>query len=183
MNLTSPFEMHVIIPQQYAITSHPYCNILSLSLQHFQRKVQGWAKESKTKPPEESTPVKRRKRAIEKLWRSYRGDAARIIDLVRSSITAETTGEVSKVVDVILKDPDVAVLQIKNRFTEKYNSAESAGYRNLSISLIIVDSFTMSRGVDAHLCELQIGLRPFEFLKKFLHGHQRYVQFRDARAE
>lgn len=85
--------------------------------------------------------------------------------------------------DFILSDPDVAVLQIKNRFTEKYDSAGSAGYRNLSISLIIVDSFTMSRGVDAHLCELQIGLKPFEFLKHFLDGHKRYVQFRDARAE
>ena len=128
-------------------------------------------------------PVKRRKRAIEKLWRSYRGDGARLIDLVRSTIEVETTADLSKCLKEILNDPGVAVLQIKNRFSERYNSKESAGYRNLSLSLLVVDQFTMSRGVDAHVCELQLGLEAFEYLKKRLDGHKRYVKFRDRRAE
>jgi hypothetical protein len=149
---------------------------------HFQRKVKGWAVSCEG-THFKYVPVKRRKRAIEKLWRSYRGDGARLIDLVRSTIEVETTADLGKCLKEILNDPGVAVLQIKNRFSERYNSKESAGYRNLSLSLLVVDQFTMFRGVDAHVCELQLGLEAFEYLKKRLDGHKRYVKFRDRRAE
>ena len=62
---------------------------------HFQKKVKGWAVSCEG-THFKFVPVKRRKRAIEKLWRSYRGDRARLIDLVRSTIEVETTADLSK---------------------------------------------------------------------------------------
>ena len=149
---------------------------------HFQ--VERWSTACKGKLPDSQQLVaKRRKRAIQELWRTYRGDAARLIDLCRSSITVETTEDLAACLKAILEDPECAVLQIKNRFTASHDSRTTAGYRNVSLSLIIVDRFTMTQGIDAHVCELQLGFGPFEFLKKFLNGHRRYVEFRDARAE
>lgn len=149
---------------------------------HFQGKVQHWASQCNGLAAG-SLPVKRRKRAIQKLWRTYRGDAARLIDFCRSSIEIKDPEGLVKCLEVILSDPECAVLQIKNRLTEKHDSSTTAGYRNVSLSLIIVNHFTMIQGVDCHVCELQLGLSSFEYLKHFLDGHKRYVQFRDARAE
>jgi hypothetical protein len=75
-----------------------------------------------------------------------------------------------------------AILQVKNRLSPQYNSAASAGYRNVSISLVVVDHFTMALHVDSHVCELQLGIKQVDDLKK-AGGHANYVQWRDAKAE
>lgn len=150
---------------------------------HFQEKLKYWAGEAGGSLPSSDLPVKRRRRAIEKLWRTYGGDAARLIDLCRGAIRLETPADLARCVQLILEDPHCGVLQIKNRLTKKHNPLSSAGYRNVSLSLIIVDEYTMSRGIDAHVCELQLGLGPFEDLKYYLDGHARYVKFRNSRAE
>ena len=73
-------------------------------------------------------PVKRRARAIEKLFRSYHGDPGWLIDLVRASITFETLESLLTCFERIRADARIAILQIKNRFDLEFDSAESAGY-------------------------------------------------------
>jgi hypothetical protein len=70
----------------------------------------------------------------------------------------------------------------RNRFDLGYDSKFSAGYRNLAINLLVADRFTVENGVQHHICELQLGLAAFDQLKNG-HGHRRYVQWRDARAD
>ena len=93
----------------------------------------------------------------------------------------------------IYADETVDILNIKNRFDLNYDSAASAGYRNVSISMVLVDQYTMQHSVDGHICELQLGLQPIHDIRdaatdevdaagNHTTGHQRYVQWRDALA-
>jgi hypothetical protein len=57
------------------------------------------------------------------------------------------------------------VLRIKNRLDPDYDSARSAGYRDVGVNLRVVTPETRALGVDAHVCELQLLLRRFAELK------------------
>ena len=83
----------------------------------------------------------------------------------------------------IRDDTTVAVLNVKNRLAMDYDSSASAGYRNVALSLLVVDKFTVSKGVEHHICELQLGLDAMDACKKEIGGHRNYVKWRDARAE
>lgn len=148
---------------------------------HFQGLVLQWA-EGLGGAVVHSSPVKRRARAIEKLHRSYHGDPGWIIDLVRASISFETLDALLWCVQRLVDDPTVAILQVKNRFDPDYNSADSAGYRNLSISFVVVDAVTMGLKVEHHICELQLGLAAIDAFKNDT-GHDKYVRWRNMRAE
>ena len=50
----------------------------------------------------------------------------------------------------------MAVLQVKNRLEPEYDASKSAGYRNVALSLVVCDRHTMLRGVEHHICELQV---------------------------
>ena len=154
---------------------------------HFQDIVAGWADNTNcivafSGATVHTCSVKRRTRAIEKLFRSYSGDARWLIDLVRAGVTFRTLDAMRHYLRCIRNDARVAILQIKNRFRLDYDSGMSAGYRNLSISLLVVDELTMRLGVDAHVCELQLGLEEIDSLKND-QGHHNYVTWRNARAE
>lgn len=149
--------------------------------EHFQECVAAWAKGITGSAPN-FVEVKRRNRAIEKLFRSYSGDAARLVDLVRSSINFSTVDGLLEAVERIKADERVAVLKFKNRFDASYDSRDSAGFRNVALSLILVDEFTVSRGIDMHICELQLGLKFIDIIKND-NGHRRYVEWRDMLGE
>jgi hypothetical protein len=65
----------------------------------------------------------------------------------------------------IAEDPDAEVLRIKNRLDPDFDSAQSAGYRDVSLSLCIVTDESRSLGIDLHVCELLLLLRAFHALK------------------
>lgn len=142
----------------------------------FQNKVNEWA----TDQPLKCVSVKKRARAIEKLYRSYNSDPGLLIDLVRSSITVDSIKELYECLDRIKADEDVAVLQIKNRFKE--DAVTSGGYRNVALSLVLVTDATIRLGVESHICELQFGLKEMEKVKS-IDGHKRYVKWRNAISE
>jgi hypothetical protein len=127
-------------------------------------------------------PVKKRDRVIQKLYRTYNGDATRILDLVRSAITFEHMEDLLTCLTHIRKDPRVAILNVKNRFTTDYDGQISAGYRNVALNLALVDEHTLRLGVEFHIAELQLGLKIMDDLKNDV-GHANYVRFRNARAE
>lgn len=115
-------------------------------------------------------------------YRTYHGNAARLIDLVRSGATFGSIDGLVACLERIEADPTVAVLQIKNRLRHDYDSASSAGYRNVSLSMVVVDKFTIEQGVEYHVCELQLGIKDIDDCKDD-GGHRNYVKWRDARAE
>jgi hypothetical protein len=146
---------------------------------HFQSKCAGWATSI---GEHKATTVKKQNRAIQKLWRTYMGNPRLLTDLVRSSIICDTPSDLLAVLDCIRGDPSVGILRIKNRFDPEYDPSLSAGYRNISLNLIVVDEHTSRTCTDSHICELQLSLRAFDNFKTE-GGHKRFVSFRDKRAE
>ena len=59
--------------------------------------------------------------------------------------------------------------QVKNRLDPAYDSRKSAGYRDVSITIRIVNAETMISNVENHVCELQLILAPFFKLKVRTH--------------
>ena len=179
-------DVSVLFAQAY--TLHP----------HFQNRCSEWAEGIGYHKLE--TPIKRRARAIQKLFRTYQGDAGCLIDLVRAEITFEdddrenALSKLLRCLQNIRKDASVVVLNIKNRFDldpkESKKIEKSGGFRNVSISLILDDEFATSHGVDGHICELQLQMGELKYdEKKELNvlndefGHARYVEWRDLQAE
>jgi hypothetical protein len=148
---------------------------------HFQKCVKSWA-QGISGAHAKNIPIKRRKRAIQKLFRSYAGNASRLIDLVRSSITFDTPDGLVQCLERVSTDPHVAILEYKNRFDPSFDSQLSAGYRNVALSLLLVDDTSMQIGADTHIIELQMSLSCIEKIKND-DGHRRYVKWRDLLGE
>ena len=145
---------------------------------HFQGLVAARAKGGKHRPGS----VKSRARAIEKLYRSYGGDASRLIDLVRTIVVFDDIDGVVAFVEALCDDPALAVVGSKNALSATFDSRENAGYRNINLSVLVVDSLAFSQGLDAHVCELQLGIAPIEALRNE-EGHANYIKWRDINAE
>ena len=126
-------------------------------------------------------PIKKVKRAVEKAQRSYSGKVSRLVDVVRQCIVFSNLTDLCRCLTAISEDPSVRLLRVKNRFTQAA-AKMSAGYRDVSINLVIVTPETVSSGVSGHVCELQLLLEQF-FRVKTEQGHLRYVDFRNRRAE
>jgi hypothetical protein len=130
---------------------------------------------------------KRRKRAIEKVWRGYRGDATKLRDLVRCSLVFETMQDLEAGLDVIVGDPAIRILRVKNRFARDYDAkTESCGYRDIQLNAVVTEQSLgdaeIALGLHEHVCEIQFHLRPIYELKND-EGHRRYVTYRNQRAE
>jgi len=104
-------------------------------------------------------------RACEKMLRVYHGDVSRLLDICRQSIVFNDVPAMTTCVWAIAQDPDVEVLRIKNRLDVSFDSAKSAGYRDVSFNLRIATAETRELGIDLHVCELQLLLRGFYELK------------------
>ena len=71
-------------------------------------------------------------------------------------------------------DRDVHALRVKNRLDpsprphsdgSRCDSEPVAGYRDVGVNLRITSPAAVSLGLDGHVCELQLLLRPFAALK------------------
>ncbi len=67
----------------------------------------------------------------------------------------------------ISDDDDVVVLRIKNRLDLAYDSALSAGYRDVCMNLRFSSELTQSLGLEWHVCEVQLVLLPYAKLKVY----------------
>ncbi|KAH8071167.1 hypothetical protein JL721_4600 [Aureococcus anophagefferens] len=79
-----------------------------------------------------------------------------------------------------LRDSPLVVVGSKNSLTTAFDSKESAGYRNINLSVIVVDAFTFSHG-PKRTSELQLGLKSVEALRDEA-GHANYIEWRDIKA-
>ena len=59
----------------------------------------------------------------------------------------------------------LACTQVKNRLDPAYDSTKSAGYRDVSVTMRIVNTDTIMSNVETHVCEVQLILAPFFNLK------------------
>ncbi len=62
-------------------------------------------------------------------------------------------------------DNEAKVLRIKNRLDPKYKANQSAGYRDVALNLTLVSHEVLARGLEAHVCEVQLMLLPMYQLK------------------
>ena len=75
------------------------------------------------------------------------------------------------------------VLGSDNRLEPGYDARlNSAGYRDVSLNIRIVNETTMGMGIETHVCEVQLLLKAFAMLKND-DGHARYVTWRNTRGE
>ena len=93
-------------------------------------------------------PLKPRSRCAEKAKTRYAGDAARVLDVVRGSIIAETELELLELYEKLRRGLDMAALA-KNRF----DKPGITGYKDLLLTIAV------PIGDAEHLCELQLHLR------------------------
>ena len=170
----------------------------------FLSKIQEWAESSRGLFPSKSKPVylvpwprdkaeqrtasqiiswakiKNQARALEKMSRAYSYDASRLVDVVRQCIVFEHLTDLVTCVRSILRDTDVQVMRIKNRFNA--DGAGTGGYRDVNVSVVICKEESMRLGTSAHVCEVQLLLSEIYSLKSD-EGHKRYVVYRNQRAE
>ena len=92
-------------------------------------------------------------------------EVSRLVDVCRQSLVFDSTLGIAQCISAIIKDQEVAVLRIKNRLDPLYDSALSAGYRDVGMNLRIVTPEAVMLGVNAHVCEVQLLLRQFAELK------------------
>jgi len=146
----------------------------------FLERVRTWALDSGAV---EYADIKRVDRAVEKASRSYDNKVCKLVDVVRQSIVYEKLEDMVLCLQRISDDPQVRILRIKNRFAQDYSAEqESGGYRDVALNLVIVNEETLALGVAGHVCELHLMFKSFHRIKTD-ECHQRYVAFRNKRAE
>lgn len=123
--------------------------------------------------------LKKPERAIEKLVRTYGGKVCLLQDLVRYSLVFDKAAELVCCLQAIAADPEVQIVEVKNRLRLDYDPWKSGGYRNVHLNLLLRSPLSELLGVDKHVFELQLQLEPFARCKS-AGGHARYVAFRNV---
>ncbi len=87
------------------------------------------------------------------------------MDICRKQIIFEQPEGLLTCAQLILADPELHIVRVKNRFEPSYNAEMSGGYRDVCFNLRIITLETKSLGLDAHVCELQLALLPIACIK------------------
>ncbi len=88
-----------------------------------------------------------------------------LVDLCRQSIVFDNFSDIATCLQIITNDTDAIEIRVKNRLDLSYDSSISAGYRDVAFNVQIINKDTIELGVETHICELQLLLRPFAELK------------------
>jgi len=76
---------------------------------------------------------------------------------------------------LIAQDTDVEIIRIKNRLDPAYDSAQSAGYRDVAMNIRVATPEAQAVGANAHVCELQLVLRQYAEVKVRVHKPFKFV--------
>ena len=125
-----------------------------------------------------ASTVKQEARAMQKVFRSYRGDWRKLCDLVRCSLVFESIAALETCLHAIGADAELEVLSssdYKMRLQEGFDAAAlSGGYRDIQLAVRLDSAETRSRGVHEHIAEVQLHLAAVAALKSD-GGHANYV--------
>ena len=113
-------------------------------------------------------------RVYQKVNRAYKGRLARVLDVVRTTVTFDDLEALADCLEAIGRDPAVSVLRVKNRYSPAYDSLD--GYRD--VSLLVVGAEVTG----GFVCEVQLNLSAM-YAAKSSGGHRRYILARDARGD
>jgi hypothetical protein len=103
-------------------------------------------------------------------------DKSKLVDICRQSIIFESIGGIIACLALISQDQDVKILRIKNRLDPAYNSAQSAGYRDVAMNIRIATPEAQALEANAHVCELQLVLRQYAEIKVRIHKSTQHFQ-------
>jgi hypothetical protein len=121
-------------------------------------------------------------RSLEKLLRAHGGDASRLLDVSRHTLVCEAPADVLRCVRALADDPEIRVAGVRNSLDPARDSAWSAGFRCVRVSLALRTPAAVQLGVAGHVCEVLLVLRAFAELAGDSDGqHARYLAYRDCR--
>ncbi len=109
--------------------------------------------------------LKSRDRALEKVYRSYKLDASRLLDCCRQSIYFKDVDSLFQCLQLICIDPSIKIARICNRLHDAYDTSATAGYRDVLLNLSIATEETKQLHIDRAVCELQLTLVDFAVIK------------------
>jgi hypothetical protein len=122
--------------------------------------------------------IKAEARALQKVFRSYKGDWRRLSDLCRSSLVFDAIASLEACLRAIGADTELQVVHAgdaKMRLREGFDAeALSGGYRDIQLCVRLNTAEARVRGVHEHLCEVQLHFAPIIALKSG-GGHKTYV--------
>ena len=121
--------------------------------------------------------IKGEARALQKVFRTYKGDWRRLNDLCRSSLKFETVAQMAACLCAIGEDAELVVVPSsddKMRLREDFDATKSGGYRDVQLTVLLDTAEARSRGVHKHLAEVQLHFAPIIALKSE-GGHKNYV--------
>jgi hypothetical protein len=88
-----------------------------------------------------------------------------LVDLCRQSIVFDKIADIVTCLQTIANDTEAVVIRVKNRLDLSYDPSISAGYRDVALNVQIANKDSIELGIETHICELQLLLRPFAELK------------------
>ena len=91
---------------------------------------------------------------MQKTMRCYGGDCSQLLDICRDAIVFDRIQDLRVMLQLLIKDPEIVIVRIKNRLDPGYNSSLSAGYRDLMINLQIRNEETCLLHVQHHIAPL-----------------------------
>jgi len=133
----------------------------------------------------QSSQVKKTSRALQKVFRSYRGDWRKLCDLCRCSIVFANVSAMAACLRAIGDDAELTLLKTadeKMRLREGYDARKlSGGYRDVQLCVRLGSAAARARGLQMHLAEVQLHLDSVLELKKQGGGHKNYVKARNMK--
>ena len=92
-------------------------------------------------------------------------DISHLVDICRQTIIFDDLSSLAECMRIISGDTEARVVRIKNRLDPAFNTARSAGYRDLALNLKVANEETLGMGLEEHVCEVQLILLPMYQLK------------------
>ncbi len=106
----------------------------------------------------------------------------RLLDVCRVALVFDHAWELASYLEALCGDREVSVVHAKNRLHPAYDDTLSGGYRDVNLNLVLHSAEAVRLGLSRHVWELQLQLTPIARFRT-VGGHQRYVQYRNARAQ
>jgi len=116
---------------------------------------------------------------MNKLSILYHGNVARLVDIVRQRIVFNDLQDVRTCVENIENDPELHIVKIDNRFDPHSDAHRTAGYRDVVLTLRVVNDTTNMLGISGHGCELQLAHREMVTLITPAQ-HDRYLKYKSV---
>ncbi len=96
-------------------------------------------------------------------------DVSRLLDLSRQSIVFDSSVDIAACIRAVREDSDAHVVRIKNKLDPSFDAGPYGGYRDVAVNLRLTTPAAICLGLESHVCELQLLLRPFAEFKVVLH--------------